>query len=252
VDRQAPDHVYLVRDTPMLEVLAQMRQCYATGLLLAERLGDESNRRTEIHLREGRLHAVRSSDPNELLGEMLVRQGKLGRAALDEALASLGAFDGRLANALVALGRADGNELFRAVRAQATSRVATLFSWAEARVSVYLVQHPAPMPFPLDLDLSHAMIKGVLGATGEDPAPQLPSMTAQLEPGPRFPGAERASLEGLPVGLRALAQLAVGKPIVANALRTLETQARVSTAVACACIVVARALRWISVRMPGG
>ena len=251
LDRKAPDHVYHTRETPMLEVLSQMRQCSATGLLLVEQLEQEHDRRTEICLRDGRLHSVRSSDASELLGEYLVARGLLDRGQLQEALRGLPAFDGRLGNALVGLGLLDAADAFRAICDQASDRVAGTFAWPEAKVQVYLGYSPAAVPFPVDLDLSYAMIQGVLVATGNDPAASLPGMLAHVEPGTRPAPTTRGDLAAVPPGLRLLAGICGSRPVVAQAMRTLENQGRLDTKQACACIVVARALRWITIRAPG-
>jgi serine/threonine protein kinase len=251
LDRKAPDHVYLTRETPMLDVLAQMRQCSGTGLLLAEQLEGERNQRTEICLLDGRLHSVRSSDPAELLGEHLVARGTIHRAQLNEALAALPWFDGRVGDALVGLGLVDAGDAFRAIRDQACDRVAATFGWQEAKVHVYLSYSPPPVPFPVDLDLSAAMIRGVLVTTANEPASLLPGMLAHIEPGARPAPVGRSELAAVPVGLRLLASISGSRPVVAQAIRMLENQGALATGEACAAIVVARSLRWITIRAPG-
>jgi hypothetical protein len=235
----------------MIEILSQMRQCSATGLLVAELPGAEEDQRTEICLRDGRLHSVRSSDPTELFGEYLVGRGLIDHAQLDEALGALAWFEGRLGNALVGLGMIDASDAFRAIRDQAVDRVAATFAWHDAAVHVFLSHQPAAVPFPVDLDLSYAMIQGVLVATADDPSALLPGMMAQLEPGLRPAPASRSELATVHPGLRLLASMAASRPVVAQAIRALENQAQIDTSQACACIVVARSLKWIAVRAPG-
>ena len=101
----APDYQVDLRDTPMLEVLARLRQKAETGALFVERR-DQTRRRSARKSTSagGRLLHVASSDRAELLGEYLVRRGALERADLERALGMLERYGGRLGDTLVGLG----------------------------------------------------------------------------------------------------------------------------------------------------
>ncbi|MBW2526041.1 MAG: protein kinase, partial [Deltaproteobacteria bacterium] len=251
VDSTAPDHVYHVRQTSMLEVLAQMRQCYATGMLLAQTQNEEVSRRREVFLQDGRLLSVRSSEPGDLLGEYLRNRGVIDGAQQAKALASLPAFRGNMGNALVGLGFAEAADIYRALRQQARDRLATVFAWPDARIDVYLSCNPPHVAFPLDLDLACAMMDGVLIASGDDPSGWLPKHGARVEPGPRLPPTEGSEVDGVPLELRLLGDATEARPTVDEAVTTLAELASSTPNAAAAAIVVARSLQWVTVRETG-
>ena len=84
-----PDYAAQLDETPMLEILARLREKSETGALFVDQT------RRPVHPRyarsctsAGRLHHVASSAREELLGEYLVRRGRITRAQLETALAS--------------------------------------------------------------------------------------------------------------------------------------------------------------------
>ncbi|HYJ10867.1 MAG TPA: serine/threonine-protein kinase, partial [Polyangiaceae bacterium] len=112
-----PDYQALLRDTSMLEVLAHMRQKGETGALFVERARSMgASVRKELYLSGGRLLHVASSEREELLGEYLVRRGRLQREQLEAALGSLQRFGGRLGDTLIGLGLVDAVDVFRTIR----------------------------------------------------------------------------------------------------------------------------------------
>ena len=122
-----PDYQVLLKDTPMLDVLAYMRQKGESGALFVERGANSgSSSRKEIYLDKGRLLHVASSEREELLGEYLVRRGRLTREQLETALGTLSSYGGRLGDTLIGIGMVDAVDVFRAIRDQGRDRVATL------------------------------------------------------------------------------------------------------------------------------
>jgi hypothetical protein len=186
-----------------LEVLAHMRQKGETGALFVERsraMG--ASVRKELYLNGGRLLHVASSDREELLGEYLVRRGRLSREQLDAALGSLQRFGGRLGDTLIGLQLVDAVDVFRAIRDQGRDRVAALSTWDEGLVTFYRGTAPTRVEFPLDLDLASPMMAGaILRSKGEPrtllPRNQIVVAGPRYEAGklPRERGAAPASLQ---------------------------------------------------------
>jgi eukaryotic-like serine/threonine-protein kinase len=135
----------------------------ASGVLFAERGagGGAAPMRKELYFRLGRLHHVASTNATELLGEYLVRRGKLAREELDLALGILPRYQGRMGDTLISLGLVDAVEIFRAIREQGRDRVADLFTWRFGKVAFYGDRAAAHVEFPLDLDLPHLMLAGL-------------------------------------------------------------------------------------------
>jgi eukaryotic-like serine/threonine-protein kinase len=166
-----PDYVAELSHTSMLEVLGWLFVRRETGALFAERTGDgprsgrasvpgspPSSRailgaaRKELYFESGRLILVASSEPSELLGEYLVRQGAIDRTELEMALLALPRYEGRLGDTLIGLGMVDPVEVFRAIQSQGRSRVADIFRWPKGRASFYRGVIPQRVDFRLDLD----------------------------------------------------------------------------------------------------
>ncbi|HKY40167.1 MAG TPA: protein kinase [Polyangiaceae bacterium] len=182
-----PDYQVLLRDTSMLEALAHMRQKAETGALFVERAKNMGTSvRKELYLNGGRLLHVASSEREELLGEYLVRRGRLAREQLDAALGSLQRFGGRLGDTLIGLGLVDAVDVFRAIRDQGRDRVAALSMWDEGLVTFYRGTAPTRVEFPLDLDLASPMMAGTILRSKGEPRSLLPAPDKLVVPGPRY------------------------------------------------------------------
>ncbi|HRG99030.1 MAG TPA: serine/threonine-protein kinase [Polyangiaceae bacterium] len=147
----------------MLPMLMRVLRESASGVMFAERGagGGAAPMRKELYFQAGRLHHVASTNATELLGEYLVRRGKLAREELDLALGILPRYQGRMGDTLISLGLVDAVEIFRAIREQGRDRVADLFTWRFGKVSFYRDRAAAHVEFPLDLDLPHLMLAGL-------------------------------------------------------------------------------------------
>jgi serine/threonine protein kinase len=205
----APDYQFVLSDQSMLEALALLRGKAETGALFVVRGGNGRGTRKEMYLDNGKLHHVASSERNELLGEYLVRRGSLSRADLEKALSALGQHGGRLGDTLVALRLVDAVDVFRAIRDQGRDRVAALCTWKDGLASFYRGTTPTHVEFPLDLDLSSAIMAGVILASEGDPRKALPAETSRVVPGPRHAATSDAREIGrAPASLVAVARFA--------------------------------------------
>lgn len=168
----APDFQDQLGSVTMLTTLMRVLAQRETGVLFAER-ADESaegggGARKELYFVAGRLHHVASSNASELLGEYLVRRGKLEREELDLALAVLPRYGGRMGDTLISMGLVGPVDIFRAIREQGRDRVADLFLWRTGTVSFYRGQTAPPVEFPLELDLPTLMLAGLEAAKPGD------------------------------------------------------------------------------------
>ena len=166
----APDFADELSSSSMLATLLRVLEQRETGVLFAERISNEEGEgaRKELYFVEGKLHHVASSNASELLGEYLVRRGKLQRDELDLALAVLPRYSGRIGDTLISLGLVGPVDIFRAIREQGRDRVADLFLWRQGKISFYRGQTAPHVEFPLDLDLPTLMLAGVEAATPTD------------------------------------------------------------------------------------
>lgn len=249
-----PDYQIDLRDKSLLEILAQLRANLETGALFVERRDDSgTQKRKEIYLRDGRLLHVASSERDELLGEYLIRRGRLERQQLEDALDAISWEGGRLGDTLVSMGFVDGLDVFRAIRDLGRDRVAALCSWKRGVVSFYRGVEPGQVEFPLDLDLASPMMAGVLVATMGATADVMPDRQLIVSPGVRAPAmASRRERGAVPLALVLLQQLATQGLTVQGCIHELTSVAMpkgarsIAEKEALAALVVAKILGWVS------
>ena len=248
-----PDYQVRLMDTPMLAVLAHMRQKGESGALFVERGSNTGNSsRKEIYLDKGRLLHVASSEREELLGEYLVRRGRLTREQLETALGTLSNYGGRLGDTLIGIGMVDAVDVFRAIRDQGRDRVATLCGWSEGLVTFYRGTAPQRVEFPLDLDLASPMMAGAIVRAKGEPRTLLPDGKKRLLLGPRGEAVRHPRERGsAPASLIYVSTLPNERPTVEVALERLMSyrtghEARpVGAKEAAAALVTAELLGWV-------
>jgi hypothetical protein len=244
-----PDYTTLLRDTPMLDVLARMRSRRETGALFVSRARSEgSEERKDIYVDKGRLIHVAASDRDDLLGQYLLRLKLLTRSELDLALGQLRSYDGRLGEALVGLGLAERAAVSRAVRNLARDRVAFVCGWREGQAQLYRGSAPASVDVALDLDLTVPMMAGAIHNLARGEALQVTT----LLPGRRHDDARSPEERGsAPSSLLDLLDLVGEDEIalddVAQGLihRGKARERVVSEREAHAAVMVAIALEWV-------
>ncbi|MCC6217643.1 MAG: protein kinase [Polyangiaceae bacterium] len=245
-----PDYHVDLAETPMLAVLAALREKRADGALFVERMEQGSSQRKEIYLQQGKLHHVASYERDDRLGEYLVRRGALAREQLDAALRAVARNGGRLGDTLVALGLVEATDVFRALRDMGRDRVATLCTWSRGHVTFYRGTTATRVEFPLALDLATAMMAGAMLMGSEAPRATLPMSAARWIPGPRHRSLESPDERGTaPASLQEAANLAAERLAPEAFLTRVQAGARagrvVSEREACAAVRTALSLGWL-------
>lgn len=235
----APDLSDQIGPRTMLETLMHVLAQSETGVLFVERSEPDApgapppsrGGKKELYFVNGRLHHVASSNASELLGEYLVRRGKLEREELDLALAVLPRYSGRMGDTLISMGLVGPVDIFRAIRDQGRDRVADLFLWRGGTLAFYR-GHTAPhVEFPLDLELPALMLAGLETAKPGDSI--LSEHRANLDRllGPALARNDLTSFEGVawPDSVTAVLDL-VRRPLtLREALQSAAKQGTLST-----------------------
>jgi len=162
---------------PLPEVLQFLRQEKATGILTVVAGGA----RKAIYLRAGRVVFGSSNLPNDRLGEILIREGKITG---DEYAASIqgisrGKRQGRV---LVEMGALSPKDLWNGVQFQIREIVYSIFSWEEGLFQFEGSNLPEKERITVDLDVVEVILHGIrrVDATGPTQA-RFPELDLVLE-----------------------------------------------------------------------
>lgn len=155
--RAAPDFAGEFDRAELSRLLYRYAAMKATGRMHFE----NGTKRKEIFWRRGRPEYVTSNLRNELLGEYLVERRHISRAKLNEALASLSDFGGRLGDALLHLKLLTPHDLFSALSSQVKAKLLEIFSWSDGRYAFFRGEHTTAQIVPLELGAFALINEGV-------------------------------------------------------------------------------------------
>lgn len=172
--------------TGLFRLLAERK---ATGVLKLVR--DE--RECALYIEEGRIIFASSNDPNNRLGELLLRQGRIGFGELECAVERLGR-GRRLGTLLVEDGALSAQGLVQAVVDQVRDVVLGLIGWQRGRYEFDEGPLPTREVITLDLSTPELILRGIGQVEDWDRIRQaVGSPRTLLERGP--------ALEDLPTGI---------------------------------------------------
>lgn len=120
-----------IRNTPLPDVLEQLRKSKATGTLTVRSSDDVIVK--SIYIKDGQIVFASSTDIRDRLGEILVRSGKLTREKLDHALQLYNNNAGlkKLGAILVENELVNPKDLFNGLKTQVKDVIYSLFLWSE-------------------------------------------------------------------------------------------------------------------------
>ncbi|MGM0555461.1 MAG: protein kinase domain-containing protein [Myxococcota bacterium] len=135
-------------DAPFARILARLHRNRATGRLHVE----EGDVEKSVFFREGEPILVNSNKQEELLGSFLIKKDMISQGQLEQALARLSEWGGRLGDALVAIGAIPAHEIFRLLAEQMREKLLDVFTWPDGHYGYYENQEPDTMGYPLGVD----------------------------------------------------------------------------------------------------
>jgi serine/threonine-protein kinase len=147
-DVRTPERRGFFESEPPAEVALSLALKEETGLLVAQ----HGKSRKEVYFKGGVPVYVGSNDAAELLGEFMVRSGRLERMELEMALALLPKFNGHFGDTLVALGMVTAIDLFGAIGDQIRTRLTGLLGWRSGTYEFYrgVAVRPGVLEIPID------------------------------------------------------------------------------------------------------
>jgi Domain of unknown function (DUF4388) len=138
------------------DILQHLRLTNATGVLSLVSGGA----RKALYLKGGRVVFASSNLPNDRLGEILIREGKI---TVEEYEASIKAITKgkRQGKVLVEMGALSPKDLWEGVQTQVREVVFSIFMWEEGQFHFEESTLPDKEKITVDLDVTHLILEGV-------------------------------------------------------------------------------------------
>ena len=178
---------------PLPEILEHLRTSLATGILSLVSGGA----RKALYVKDGRAVFASSNLPNDRLGEILIRDGKI---TVEEYEASIRAIHKgkRQGKALVEMGALSPKDLWEGVQFQVKEIVYSIFQWDEGIFHFEESTLPEKERITVDLDLTELTLVGIrrVDASGEAIQGRYPEGMLVLERGSDPPANLLESYEG--------------------------------------------------------
>jgi hypothetical protein len=145
---------------PIPEILNHLRLSRATGILTLVSGGA----RKAVYLRDGRVVFASSNLPNDRLGEILIREGKI---TVEEYEASIKAISRgkRQGRVLVEMGALSPKDLWEGVQFQIQEIVYSIFPWEEGHFHFEESSLPEKERISVDVDIRDLIIAGIRRVT---------------------------------------------------------------------------------------
>lgn len=137
-------------------LLGRLHRIKSTGRLFITRGEVEKS----VFFHDGQIILVDSNRPEELLGTFLINREVISQEQLNEGLARLTEWGGRLGDALVATGAVPAHEIFRHLSDQMRQKLLEVFTWSEGQFDYYENQEPSTHGYPLDVNCLETVVAG--------------------------------------------------------------------------------------------
>src|SRR5262245_43967282 len=143
-------------DLPLPDILQQLRVSGGTGILSLV----SGSARKAIYIRDGRVVFAASNLPNDRLGELLLREGKI---TVEEYEASIKAISKgkRQGKALVEMGALSPKDLWEGVQFQVREIIYPMFQWEDGQFHFEQSQAPEKERITVDLDIVDLTLAGL-------------------------------------------------------------------------------------------
>jgi hypothetical protein len=143
-------------DLSVPEILQQLRGTGATGILTLVAGGA----RKALYLKDGRIVFASSNLPNDRLGEILLREGKITVEEYDASIKAISKGK-RQGKALVEMGALSPKDLWEGVQFQVKEIVYSIFNWDEGQFHFEESSLPEKERITVDLDVSDMLLAGL-------------------------------------------------------------------------------------------
>jgi len=175
-------------ELPLPELLQHLRLSQATGILKVTAGGA----RKAFYVRSGRIVFATSNLPNDRLGELLLREGKITVEEYEASIKGLSKGT-RQGKALVEMGALSPKDLWDGVQLQIREIVYSLFEWEDGEFRFEVSDLPEREKITVDLDIGALVVIGTRRMPADGPIQtRYPENHSVLE---RVVGADASMLE---------------------------------------------------------
>ena len=143
-------------DLSVPEILQLLRSASATGILTLVAGGA----RKAVYLKDGRIVFASSNLPNDRLGEILLREGKITVEEYDGSIKAISKGK-RQGKALIEMGALSPKDLWEGVQFQVKEIVYSIFNWDEGQFHFEESSLPEKERITVDLDISEMLLLGL-------------------------------------------------------------------------------------------
>ena len=145
-----------IADMPVPEILQHLSQTRATGILTLVSGGA----RKALYMNEGRVVFASSNLPNDRLGELLIREGKITVEDYEASIRALSKGK-RQGKVLVEMGALTPKDLWEGVQLQVKEIVYSIFPWEEGTFHFEESSLPEKERITVDLDIVDLILVGL-------------------------------------------------------------------------------------------
>ena len=143
-------------DLSVPEILQQLRATFATGILTLVAGGA----RKAVYLMDGKIVFASSNLPNDRLGEILLREGKITVEEYDTSIKAISKGK-RQGKALIEMGALSPKDLWEGVQFQVKEIVYSIFNWDEGTFHFEESSLPEKERITVDLDIADMLLEGL-------------------------------------------------------------------------------------------
>lgn len=176
---------------PLPDILQFFRTSRATGILTVVSGGA----RKAVYLRQGRVVFASSNLPNDRLGEILIREGKITVEEYETSIKGIskGKRQGRV---LVEMGALSPKDLWEGVQFQVKEIVYSIFQWDDGHFQFEESSLPEKERITVDLDVVELILQGIRRVDSSSSIQtRFPELDLVLERGPELPRPRLESYE---------------------------------------------------------
>lgn len=142
----------------LARLLARLHRGESTGRLFVKNGEIEKS----VFFEKGEPILVDSNRPQELLGAFLLSREIITKSELEEGLARLSEWGGRLGDALVAIGAIPAHEIFNHLSDQMREKLLDVFTWEQGEYGYFENQAPETHGYPLGIETYGIITEGCL------------------------------------------------------------------------------------------